>query len=826
MHSLTVLSPAARRVAPLLGICLVTGMAEAGWDNRYAKVEDFNHHVYLEQHEMPFLSAGPVDPAAAPDGRHLAFAAQGWLWRLDLESGVAERLTRGPAVDGRPRWSADGGRVAFVRDDGSDTSIVVLDLATGRETLIDSPTLELDPEFSADGSFLFYTSGRSGVLELWRRHLAAGTDEQLTSLYQVERSARRLAGGDAIAYLHGSYPQRNIRLRDFVAGTDVIVRPGNLALTMGFDAHPVERSLVVTEPRDDDYHIVIADIDDPVSRRQLTPPGSYALMPAFSANGETVYFVTPDATQQFRLMQLPTAGGTASEVAIREWRYGERTGRLVVRTRDAQGNPSPARVAVRRSDGHPLASTTGPTYFDPAHGHHYFYSDGEIAFDVPAGRYELRAVRGPMTPVTTATVTVRGGSDAGTELVIDSLWDARAAGYASADLHVHLNADGNTRMTLADALPLMRGEALDHLVPMAWNRFDRLIDAPLVGREARDGEGYTARMAQEVRSHFHGHVGMIDARRAHYPWFFGPNMPRFGSPDRSNAEAMAFAQANDILPTYVHPIGMPQDPFDDLAANPIPLEFVSDALLSDGVGLELVCMWTNPLGTAEVWYRLLNLGRPVVATSGTDMMSDFQRAPALGTARLYAEVGDGPRDFDRVLEQVRAGRTFVTMGPALLFAVGDGARPGDTVAAGTRSWRVDLHSTEPVDVVEIIVNGEVVQSYDGIAAGESRRYEGTVDLPDGGWIAARAHGGGGEWPGMAVDQFAHASPVWIGEVGSIDDDAAARAARELLAAIDFAETTARDAYGDTPVPRLLARFAAAREVLRQYLRDDESQAVD
>ena len=47
----------------LIGAGLLPVSVLAGWDNRYPKVDDFSHHVYLEQHEFPFLSSGPVDPA-------------------------------------------------------------------------------------------------------------------------------------------------------------------------------------------------------------------------------------------------------------------------------------------------------------------------------------------------------------------------------------------------------------------------------------------------------------------------------------------------------------------------------------------------------------------------------------------------------------------------------------------------------------------------------------------------------------------------------------------------------------------------------------------
>ena len=801
----------------LIGAGLLPVSVLAGWDNRYPKVDDFSHHVYLEQHEFPFLSSGPVDPAPAPDGKTLALASQGWLWLLDLESGVARQLTDGPALDGRPRWSADGERLAFVRDDGLDTSIVIRDLGSGKEQVLDSPAIELDPEFSADGKHLYYTSARNGVLSIWRRDLASGHDEQLTDLRRVERNARRAPGGRGLLYLNQAYPSRNIHLRDFIDGTDRIVRPDRLSLAMSFDAHPQERSIVLSAPESGDYHIIVADIEDPVAQRRLTPPGSYALMPSFGADGTHVYYVTPDDEQQFRLMRVPTVGGEPREVTISEWRYVSKPGTLTITTADENGEPAPARISLRRADGHPIATADGPTYLDPQNGYPYFYSSGTITVTVPDGRYEVMAARGPLSMPVSTTVRARADKSQSVDLEIERLWDARAAGYVSADQHVHLNADGSYRMTLADTLPLLAGEDLDQLFPMSWNRRDRYVDVPILGERVSSPDGHAVHQSQEVRSNFHGHVGMIGARDAFHPWFFGPKMPRFGSPDRSNGEAMSFAEANGILATYVHPIALAQDPFDDFESNPIPLELVSDAVLSDNIGIELVCMWTNPLGTAEVWYRLLNIGRRTVATSGTDMFTDFVRTPAAGTARLYAEAVDGKRDIDSILTQVRGGRTFFTTGPALLFSIGGGARPGDVTRPGEQAWELTLISSEAVDVVEIVVNGEVVEQMDGIGAGETKVYRGSLSLPENGWVAARAHGGGGEWPSMAVDQFAHSSPVWIGKVGSTDPVVASRAAEDLIRAIDFSRARARDAYGETPTPRLEARFADAREKLEALL---------
>ena len=161
----------------------------------------------------------------------------------------------------------------------------------------------------------------------------------------------------------------------------------------------------------------------------------------------------------------------------------------------------------------------------------------------------------------------------------------------------------------------------------------------------------------------------------------------------------------------------------------------------------------------------------------------------------------------------------MTTGPALVFEVGDGARPGDVAKPGTQSWRATLTSTVHVDVVELIVNGTVVERLEGIEAGDTRRYDGDVDLPQGGWVALRAYASeraADAWPTMHARPFAHTSPVWIGAIGSSDPEARAQAAGELARAIDAARARAREAYGQVEMPRLHARFDQARAVLEQW----------
>jgi len=827
-------TPTCFALAVLLAGVLLPPPSQAQWVHRYEKLNDFGHHTYLEQHDLPVLSHGPVDPAPGPDGRSLAFAAQGWIWRLDLESGEATRLTDGAGIDTRPRWSPDGERIAFVRDYGDNTAVVVLDLDDGEEQVIDTPAIELDPEFSADGEYLFYTSGESGSLQLRRRHLASGAEQELTALPQVVRNARSLPGGTGVLYLHGDGAHRVLRERDFVAGHDRVAHGETLTYHLSADAHPSERLIVYSAPIGNDYHLWTMDLDDSRVTHRLTDGSPYATTPAFSADGESVFYVEPDADRQFGLHRIATYGGQSERVEIVRWNYGEPTGTLHIAVRDGDGNPVTARVAVSREDGHPVAFHEDATYFDSQTGRHYFYVEGETRLTVPRGRYTVLAARGSMAPVAEAQLRVRGDGVADTVLELAPIWDAGADGYVSADHHIHLNGDGHHRADHEDALRAMAGEDLDQLAPMSWNRWERRIDGDIIGKTTRS-DGRAVHQGQEVRSHFHGHIGLLGVEAPFAPWFFGPNNPTLGDPDLTNGDVIAFADEHGAFATYVHPIGDDADPFSRLDENPIPLELVSDSVLAERIGLEVVCAWTSPLGNAHVWYRLLNIGQPVAAMSGTDGWIDFHRTPAVGTGRTYVRVGSNDdRDnatVEAVIEAAAAGRSFVTTGLALMFELADGALPGEVTTPGEQGWQLTLASTTAIDTVEILVNGRVVESREGIAAGETRTLEGSVSLPEGGWVAARAYASYSDdngddnrpednWPTMHARPFAHSSPIWIGEIGSTDPQARASAAADLIRAIDAAQQQARDAYGEVETTRLHARFDAAREKLEGMIESE------
>lgn len=811
--------PSMKRSIPTvlaMALATVSPSSLGQWTHQYPQVEGFSHQLYLEQENLPILSSGPINPVASPDGAQVAFSHQGWLWLLDLESRVARQLTDSAGIDGRPRWSPDGESLAFVRDSGTDTSVVVKRLRDGAETVIDTPAIELDPEFTRDGKGLYYTSARTGRLAIWRRDFATDEDEVVIEADDLGRAARSLADG-GIVYHAMDYPSYGLRVREADGQTDRLLFEQGWMAHLDPDVHPSGRSLVYSVGNGNDQRLAVMDIDQPGFPRWLTAAGGKALHPTFSADGATIYFVEASARQQFGLKQVDVAGGLSSTVEIARWEYTSPAGRATLVTTMEDGEPAPARVSVTRLDGHPVANPGGPTFVDNNNGDTYFYSSGSVDLELPQGQYRFVATRGPFSMPVERIVEVSADETVERVTAIPEIWNPGRAGYVSADHHIHLNASGVTELDLADLLLLMQGEALDSAAPMAWNQYNRFIDAHRVGQSETAADGTSTVLSQEVRSDFHGHLGMIGLKEAFHPWFFGPVEPVYATRDFNNGQAIAHARARGALATYVHPVGGDVDPFADLSANSLPQELVIDGVLTDGVGLELVCQWTSSLGTSEVWYRFLNIGKAMPATAGTDMMANFYRAPAIGTARAYVPVAADDAGFDAVVEQVRKGTGFVTTGPGLLFAV-NGSTPGGTVASGTQNWEIELVSVRPVERLEIIVNGEIVRTLDGFGGKGSKRYSGTVDLPKGGWIAARAVAGETGWPSMSVFPFAHSSPIWIDRIGSTDPETARAAANDLLRALDYSETTFVKGYSAAVPAGLQARIDRARMALEVLAR--------
>lgn len=794
-------------------LALGPSVLSAQWTNRYPRVAGYSHHVYLEGYELPILTNGPMDPAPSPDGRTVALSHRGWLWLLDLATGEARRITSSGGMDSRPAWSPDGRQLAFLRDDTRNISIVLFDLASGRErVLVAEPALDLDPAFSPDGRVLYYSSGAAGDLDLWRIELASGQKTRITEQRGIELRPLPHPDGRRLVYLSKTGGVDEVRVRDLLESSERVLLTGRILSQLRPALSPDGRTLAFNWPGEDHWELRLVDVEVPGSSIRLTRYLGQPLAPQWSADGATIYFAEADREQRMVLKRIPAIGGEVEEVAVRRWNWGAPTGRLRVRTRLAGRNePVPARLHIRDARGHPAIPDSGQSRFDGQNGLVYFFSPGEIELELPAGEVDVSAVHGLTTPVRSVRQRLRAGETRTLEIELSPVWDPRSAGWYAGDHHFHLNYGGQYRLEPEDLLPILRGEGMDVATPLVANLHDRFGEQGFWGWKT-GGEPPLIEFGQEVRSHFLGHVMLMGIEQLFWPWIWGPGYQVYGADDRTNAQALQHARRQDGMGIYVHPVSRP-DPFAQ-ETPPIPLELIPDAVLGDMDGIELVCLWSDELGTADVWYRILNLGIPVVPTAGTDAMTDFFRTMALGTTRVYVRP-EGEFSHQSYLAGLKAGRSFATNGPLLDFRLA-GSEPGAVVQPGQAPWTLELYSAVPVERVEILVNGQVAWSGEGLRQPGRKSLTGTLTLPAGGWVAARAVGGETtRWPAMDSYAFGHTSPLWIGRVGSTDPAAERAAAGDLLRALQIAEQRLIAGYGGAEIPNLRARFQQARQELER-----------
>jgi hypothetical protein len=162
------------------------------------------------------------------------------------------------------------------------------------------------------------------------------------------------------------------------------------------------------------------------------------------------------------------------------------------------------------------------------------------------------------------------------------------------------------------------------------------------------------------------------------------------------------------------------------------------------------------------YYALLNCGFRLRPTAGT--ASGVHPVP-LGFGRVYVHCPAG-FSYDGWLRGLNEGRSFVTTGPMLFVQVED-QPPGHTFRqadATPRDYRVhgSVASAEPLDRIELVVNGDVVRTLKPANRKTGRGgYESSIDekvrIDGTSWIAVRCF----EQRADRRVRFAHSSPVHI-----------------------------------------------------------------
>ena len=91
-------------------------------------------------------------PAFSPDGSQLAFQRNGALMVSEVDGSKARTVSADVYFNGGLSWSPDGRRIAFIRSDGTHTSLLIADIdGLDEEVVFDESILTLAPRWSPDG---------------------------------------------------------------------------------------------------------------------------------------------------------------------------------------------------------------------------------------------------------------------------------------------------------------------------------------------------------------------------------------------------------------------------------------------------------------------------------------------------------------------------------------------------------------------------------------------------------------------------------------------------------------------------------------------------
>lgn len=163
-------------------------------------------------------------PRASPDGRALAMSV--WkdgrrdLWLYDLDGKPLRRLTADSATDRDPEWSADGKWLFFVSDRTGIANVYAIEVATERLVQwTNVRTTAAAPTVSPDGRWLVYEQYSADGWEIRRLDLHATTPIARGTL------AAPIDGAPAMSELVGGPPVHTAGIASAWTGSAVKVRP-------------------------------------------------------------------------------------------------------------------------------------------------------------------------------------------------------------------------------------------------------------------------------------------------------------------------------------------------------------------------------------------------------------------------------------------------------------------------------------------------------------------------------------------------------------------------------------------------------------------------
>jgi hypothetical protein len=503
-------------------------------------------------------------------------------------------------------------------------------------------------------------------------------------------------------------------------------------------------------------------------------------------------------------------------------------GVLTLQVLDAQtGAPLPARVYLQANSGewHFLQAPEAQTYSKinwinaRSEEHHTCLLAGQGTAELPPGKYQLTVERGPEYLPATQHVEMTTAA-AAVVVRLQRICHLPQRGWYSGETHIHRSIEELRTIALAEDLhvtfPLTFWETRAGEPALQGNKNipgtppDELIaldDTHVIWPRNTEYEIFTV----GPRTHTLGALFLLNHRqifsRGVPPW--GPVM------EQARAEGALFDLDKLDWPfAMTLPVLTPGGLY-ELSNNHLwRTEFAfrnwnspAPAYLQPHFGGQQGNERDWLLYTLGMYYTLLNAGLDLVPTAGT--AHGVHPVPA-GFARVYVQL-DGPFHYERWLQGLQQGRSFVTTGPLVLATLDQHSPSKEPIrypaSPATAQLQAEIFSAAPVSFCEVIAQGLPVATYIGRSQPQPEggyRMELNVPVPvtQSGWLALRV------WedrPGQRF-RFAHTAPWFVQLPGS--------------------ELRARPEERDYLVGRMQAEIARSQHVLTEEALAEYRQALD
>ena len=359
-----------------------------------------------------------------------------------------------------------------------------------------------------------------------------------------------------------------------------------------------------------------------------------------------------------------------------------------------------------------------------------FIAQGPFEMQLPAGEYKILAYRGPEYEPVEMTVTL--SEEAPTAITIElKRWIRMLdTGWWSADFHVHQD--------VPDVQEWLEAQDLNLAVVMGmWGRRDYWFSRPLPGNAV---EVYSPerRMslanAEDSRS---GGVSSMHLLREKI------NMENLGSWSPTGVDILRQATAQRYVPAGFPWIDMEkpfwkESPVVMALATPNSIGLLHSHFLKYGV-MDYAA-WGRQADTRiypgvdgfvnyslDLVYRYWNLGFDVPPSAGS---ASGELPNPVGYNRLYVHMNE-PFTMEGFYRNLRQGRSFVTNGPMLFFDANE-------INGNQIMVNLDVQSRGPLDRIEIIADGKVVQTFEAPEGRTSFQTDVAIRSGIHRWVAARA----------------------------------------------------------------------------------------